>query len=55
VALLDLRFIAAETSAGLQLDCEYSVDLFHDRTIESLLDNYVGVLMQMTAAPETRV
>ncbi|MBV8845201.1 MAG: hypothetical protein JO307_20535, partial [Bryobacterales bacterium] len=55
VALLDLRFIASEISAGLRLDCEYNADLFDDRTIERLLEDYVSVLMQMTAAPETRV
>ena len=48
-ALLDLRFIAAETSAGLQLECEYNADLFQHRTIERLLQDYVSVLSQVAS------
>jgi amino acid adenylation domain-containing protein/FkbH-like protein len=54
-ALIDLRFIITETPHGLQCDCEYSPDLFHDSTIQSLLNDYLSVMMQVAAAPEKLV
>jgi amino acid adenylation domain-containing protein/FkbH-like protein len=55
VALLDLRFIAAETAGALQLDCEYRANRFESHTIENLLASIASVLQQMVAAPGTRV
>jgi amino acid adenylation domain-containing protein/FkbH-like protein len=47
VGLLDLRFIAAETATGLQIDCEYSTECFEQATVDSLLSAYVDLLTQM--------
>jgi len=43
-ALLDLRFVALETPEGLQLSCEYKSQLFGERTIDTLLGAYAGIL-----------
>src|SRR5581483_294988 len=44
VAFLDQRFVASETPNGIQLQCEYNVDLFDASTIEHLLQGYASVL-----------
>ncbi|MEO7028527.1 MAG: HAD-IIIC family phosphatase, partial [Acidobacteriaceae bacterium] len=54
-ALLDLRFIATETATGLQVDCEYSTELFESATIDELFASFESVLIQMVDAPETAV
>ena len=55
VAFLDLRLIAAETREGIQLSCEYNVDLFDAETIENLLESYLLVLEQFSTHPKTAV
>src|SRR5581483_8267211 len=55
VAFLDQRFVASETPNGIQLQCEYNVDLFDASTIEHLLQRYASVLEQMVSTPEKKV
>ena len=55
VAFLDLRFIAAETGEGIQVGCEYNVDLFDAGTIDQLLSSYQSVLEQLVANPEKAI
>jgi len=55
IALLDLRFIATETAAGLEVNCEYNTSLFEDGTIDNLLAAYRQVMSQIVSAPETAV
>jgi len=46
LALLDLRFRAMETEAGLQISCEYKSQLFTRETADALLAGYLKVLEQ---------
>ena len=55
IGLIDLRFIAFETKAGLQLDCEFRSAVFEIATIDKLLSAYTDVLMQIAATPEMAV
>jgi aspartate racemase len=50
-ALLDLRFIAEDTSQGLSLTCEYKSELFDAETVRQLLASYCGVLAEMVRDP----
>ena len=52
VAFLDLRFVAAETTQGIHLECEYAVDLFDADTIDHLLNAYRAVLDQLVTEPQ---
>ena len=51
-ALLDLRFIAEETAAGLSLVCEYKVDLFKAETIQQFLTSFCGILAALIRDPQ---
>ncbi|MCU1262918.1 MAG: FkbH like protein, partial [Bryobacterales bacterium] len=51
VALLDLRFIAMETSGGLQLSCEYKAARFSEDTVDTLLQGYAEVLRTVERDP----
>jgi acyl carrier protein len=51
VAVLDLRFIARETHAGLQLSCEYKNLLFSEETIDALLHAYSEMLVAIASDP----
>jgi len=51
-ALLDLRFEANETAAGISVICEYKVDLFHSTTIERLLASFRSALETLVQSPE---
>jgi acyl carrier protein len=55
VALLDLRFVALETGAGLQLGCEYKSALFSEETIDALLHGYAEVLRACATNPASPV
>ncbi len=46
-ALLDLRFEVFTAADKLLLQCEYSTDLFEDKTVELLLKDYSAILEQM--------
>ncbi|PYS77698.1 MAG: hypothetical protein DMF66_08945, partial [Acidobacteria bacterium] len=54
-APLDLRFIAYESGEGVVLKCEYSTDLFEDRTIEHLVASYVGMLAEFIERPAIKL
>jgi amino acid adenylation domain-containing protein/FkbH-like protein len=54
-ALLDLRFEANETPAGIALTCEYKADLFHAETIEHLLASFRQVLETLAHSPQTQM
>lgn len=51
VAVLDLRFVARETHAGLQLSCEYKNLLFSEETIDALLHAYAEILQAIAIDP----
>ncbi|HEY3861976.1 MAG TPA: amino acid adenylation domain-containing protein [Verrucomicrobiae bacterium] len=54
-ALLDLRFEANESAAGIGLTCEYRADLFDATTIERLLASFRGILETLARSPQTQV
>jgi len=54
-ALLDLRFLAAEQAAGLQLDCEFRSEVFDRTTVQRLLEAYREVLEALADDPARRV
>ena len=54
-ALLDLRFEADQTAAGLTLMCEYRTELFSANTIEALLASLQQVLASLVLQPELRL
>jgi acyl carrier protein len=54
-APLDLRFIAYELSDSVVLKCEYSTDLFEDRTMEHLVASYVQMLAELIANPSIKL
>jgi natural product biosynthesis luciferase-like monooxygenase protein/amino acid adenylation domain-containing protein/HAD superfamily phosphatase (TIGR01681 family) len=54
-ALLDLRFVAEQSPAGMHLQCEFNTDLFAADTIERLLQVYCTTLEQLVHSPETRL
>ena len=55
IGLIDLRFIAFETKAGLQIDCEFRSAVFEIDTVDKLLAAYTDVLMQIASTPEMAV
>jgi len=55
VAFLDLRFVAAETAAGIRIECEYDMELFDGGTIEHLLSGYQSVIAKLVTEPQARV
>lgn len=48
---MDLFFIFSETQEGVELCLEYSTDLYDASFIESLLQNYLTLLHEITADP----
>ena len=54
-AHLDLRFIATERPAGLQLDCEFKTELFNVATIQDLLAGLALVLEALAREPARRI
>jgi FkbH-like protein len=52
-ALLDLRFEANQTPAGLSLSCEYKTQLFDSNTIDLLLAGFQKVLNEILKEPAT--
>ncbi len=56
IGLIDLRFIAFETKAGLQIDCEFRSAVFEIETVDKLLAAaYTDVLMQCATTPNIAV
>ncbi|HWF18044.1 MAG TPA: amino acid adenylation domain-containing protein, partial [Verrucomicrobiae bacterium] len=54
-ALLDLRFIAEESAAGISVACEYKADLFTAGTIEQLMASFTGVLAALVEEPGKQI
>jgi amino acid adenylation domain-containing protein/FkbH-like protein len=54
-ALLDLRFEANETAAGIALLCEYKAGLFNPTTIEQVLASFQVVLEWLAQSPQTQL
>ncbi|WP_375771706.1 amino acid adenylation domain-containing protein [Archangium gephyra] len=54
-AKFDLALAVHETASGLELELEYSADLFEPSTAQRLLGHYVQLLSHALTAPDTRV
>ncbi|MBJ9976328.1 HAD-IIIC family phosphatase [Pseudomonas sp. S75] len=50
-SLLDLRFVATEVGEGLQLSCEYNTQLFEEKSIKYLLDEYQQFFSRLVMSP----
>ena len=55
ISKFDLSISATLGDGGLQVCCEYSTDLFLDRTVRALCRHYSNLLRTAVSAPETRV
>ena len=53
--LLDLRFEANQTAAGIALTCEYKSDFFSAGTIAGLLDSFRAVLETLARSPQSKL
>ncbi|MGH7970102.1 MAG: HAD-IIIC family phosphatase, partial [Limisphaerales bacterium] len=54
-ALLDLRFEAEQTNAGLAIGCEYRTELFEESTVEELLKSFLQVVSRLVQTPHARL
>ena len=54
-ALLDLRFVAWETSNKITFECEYNIDLFETETIKHLVNSYNKILEEFIQHLEVSV
>src|SRR5262249_47870383 len=54
-AKFDLTLATAETSAGIEANIEYCVDLFDRETIERMAGHYTRLLENIAADPNERV